>query len=134
MERVICVVQCPNVMDRLRDYIDMCVQDHTWEVDWNIVMNAASHAAAGEYDAMATAFEVATGIPLAHPVDYGTPQSLGRIAEFIEALGHAIRHALRGMLLKDCGKLVKCRYLEMTRQFFIFEVQLEQPFNVGDVA
>ena len=132
--RVVCVVQCPAVMDKMRTYVDETLDTYNWELNWHDLMDAACCAAEGKFAEMERRLEGVVGLPLLDPRAYGANRDIEQLADLVEAMGLAIKHALPGMYSKEDSQLVACRYLETTRQFFVFEVQLSKPASLGDLA
>lgn len=130
--RVICVVYCPDAMTLIRDFVDEQGDNYNWNMDWDSVMKAAAAAARGD---TFSPRELIKSSLLAKMDSTGySKKSLKQLTTLAEAIGVAVKHALPGMYHKGDSKLIHCRYLETTSQYFVFEIQLSRPNTLGDLA
>lgn len=131
--RVICVVHCPDAMSLIRDFVEEQGDSYNWNMDWESVMKAAAAAARGDTFSPRELIKSSMLAKTDARCSY-SKKSLEQLTALAEAIGLAVKHALPGMYYKGDSKLIHCRYLETTSQYFVFEIQLSRPNTLGDLA
>lgn len=124
-QRVICVLECAEA-DKLIE--QFCKSDNKdWWVPYQELMESVAFCMEGNWQSMFTLLENTIGMPLYHPASYGADDYSEPLTKFVEAIAIALKHALPKLHDKKDNQLLRCRYLETTQQFFVFEVLLQEP-------
>lgn len=125
--RVVCIIQCPEAMNALRDFVELNGENGGWSIDYADLMIAATHAAAGDMDKMGRTLECITGISMLH-----RDEECAWLMSAVEAIGLGIRHALPEECVKDNKVIVQCDHMGHSRQHFIFNLTLLDIKPLGD--
>lgn len=128
-QRVICVVECPQADDLLKEHC--ATENKGWRLPFEDLMEIVATAMEGNMRTAYFMLEQAIGYPLFHPAHYGNDNFSEPATKLVESMSLALKHALPKMHPNKENIIVRCNYLQVTDKWFVFDVLLQQPVPEG---